>query len=74
MNKTDNISKGIIITLVVIIGALLYLQTSDGDYICSSYDDENPSTLKAGVVADMVQMYRQNHLDRFEKRRAGHLR
>lgn len=71
MNSTNNVSRGIIITLVVIIGVLLYLQTDKGgEYYCEDFSQENPATLKAGVVADMIQTYNQNHLSAMTTRMA----
>lgn len=60
---TQNTSRGIIITLVLIIGVLLYLQTNDdGEYFCEDFSQEKPANFKAGVVADMVKIYTDNHL------------
>jgi len=62
--KGSSTSTAIIIVLTIIIGALLYLQTSDGGkYYCEDYSLENYSTLEKGLIGDMVSIYRINQLD-----------
>jgi hypothetical protein len=63
MSGINNIGRGIIITLVIIIGALLYLQTDKGDeYFCKDFSQQPLSTLETGLIGDMVSIYRSNHL------------
>lgn len=63
MNSTRTL-KSIIVALLIALGfSLFYINSLEIDNsLCTNYNDETPSTLKIGLVGDMISSYKMNQL------------